>query len=147
MRKVFGSGQLLLEIWEYFTLKRASARKIVADAAQEKQEGIQGQWQQTSPFKEVVEQVQRSVDTDCNAQMMRRACNAMKLGNWESFKKECRKEGQLCGCFGGYWTLEHCAGHFEIEHGLLEKDHRSSRRNGRTCPVLRLPALQLLPSG
>ena len=32
---------------------------------------------------------------------MRRALNAKKLGNWKSFKEECRKEGKLCE-----WTLE-----------------------------------------
>ena len=43
----------------------------------------------------------KEVDTECTAQMMRRACNAKKLGNWESLKEECRKEGKLCG-----WTIE-----------------------------------------
>ena len=32
---------------------------------------------------------------------MRRVYNAMKHGNWKSFKEECRKEGKHCG-----WTLE-----------------------------------------
>ena len=32
-------------------------KKVLADAAQEKQEGIQGRWQQESPFKEVLEHV------------------------------------------------------------------------------------------
>ena len=27
---------------------------------------------------------------------MRGAYNAMKLGNWESFMGDCRKEGRLC---------------------------------------------------
>ena len=44
---------------EYFTLQRANAREILADGAQEKQEGKQRQWQQESPFKEVLEQVKR----------------------------------------------------------------------------------------
>ena len=47
------------------TLKRAWARKISSGRAQEKQEGIQGQWQHGSPFKEVFGQVKRSADTDC----------------------------------------------------------------------------------
>ena len=75
--KIFGSEQFLRGMWEYLTFKRAWARKVSADAPQEKQEGIQGQWQQESPFKEVLEQVKRSADTDCNAQIMRRAYNAM----------------------------------------------------------------------
>ena len=55
--KLFGSEHFPGGVWEYFTLKRAVAGKILADAAQEKQEGKQGQWQQESPFKEVLEQV------------------------------------------------------------------------------------------
>ena len=66
-----------------------------------KQEGTQGQWQQESPFKEVLEQVKRTTDADCNAQIMRRAQNAKKSGHWESFKEEFRKEGKLWG-----WTFE-----------------------------------------
>ena len=85
--KVFGSEQLLHGIWEYFTLKRVWARNLPADAAQEKQEGKQGRSVATgvSPFKEVLEQVKRSADTDCGPQTMRHAYAAMKLGNWEKF--------------------------------------------------------------
>ena len=85
--KIFGSEQLLRGTWEYCTLKRAWTRKKIAAAAQENQEGIQSQWQKESPFREVLEQVKRSADTDCGAQTMRRACSAMKLGNWESFEE------------------------------------------------------------
>ena len=35
--KVFGSEHFLRGVWEYFTLKEAVARKILADAAREKQ--------------------------------------------------------------------------------------------------------------
>ena len=69
------------ECGEHFTLRKARARKIFADAAQDKQEGIQGQWQHESPLKKVLEQIKRSADTDCNAQMMCRAYDANKLGN------------------------------------------------------------------
>ena len=154
--KIFGSEQFLRGMWGCFTFTRAWARKIPADATQAKQEGIQGQWQHESLFK--VEQVKRSADTDCNAQMMRRAYNAKQLDNWESFKEECRKEGQL-----GEWTIERLqeaydkvaledldgalGGYSEKEHGLLETDHRSSRRNGRSHFVVRLSALQQLLLG
>ena len=61
--KIFGSEQFLREMWEHFTLNSACARRILADAAQEKQEGTQGQWQKESTFKEVLEQVKkRSAD-------------------------------------------------------------------------------------
>ena len=77
--KVFGSEQFLQGMWG------AWARKILAHAAHEKQEGMQGQWQHES-FKEVLEQAKKgSADTDCGPQTMRRACTAMKLGHWESF--------------------------------------------------------------
>ena len=33
------------------------------------------------------------------------------------------------------------------KHGLLETDRCTSRRNGRSHPVVRLPTLQLLPFG
>ena len=61
---------------------------------------------------------------------------AKKMGNWESFKEECRKQGRLCE-----WTIERLqeaydtvaledigrlSGHFEKEHGLLETDHCST---------------------
>ena len=81
--KVFGSEQFRCGMWEYFTLKRAGARKILADAAQEKQEGKQGQWQQESHFKEVLEQVTRSVDTDCGLQTMRRAYILHRNESWQ----------------------------------------------------------------
>ena len=49
-----GNEQFTRGMWEYFTLKRAEARRIRDDAAREKQEGIQGQWQQESPFSEIL---------------------------------------------------------------------------------------------
>ena len=70
LRKVCGSEQFLGGMSEYFTLQKAWARKILADAAQEKQEGMSGQWQQESPFNEVLDQVKRSADTDCGPQTM-----------------------------------------------------------------------------
>ena len=57
--KVMGNEQLIRGMWEYFTLERAEVRKILADASREKQEGIQGQRQQESPFREVLEQVKQ----------------------------------------------------------------------------------------
>ena len=51
--KVKGNERFLRGMWENFTLERAAAREILADAFREKQEGIQGQWQQESPFREV----------------------------------------------------------------------------------------------
>ena len=40
---VMGFEQFTRGMWEYFTLERTGARKILADASREKQEGIQHQ--------------------------------------------------------------------------------------------------------
>ena len=87
---MFGTEHFLRRMWVYFTLKTARARKIPADAAGEKQEGKQGQWQQESPFKEVLEQIKRSADTDCGLQTMRRVYSAMK-GKVQGVLQEGRK--------------------------------------------------------
>ena len=126
---------------------------------QENQEGIQGQWQEESPFKEVLEQVKRSADTDCGAQKMRRANNAKKSGNAENFQEECRKEGKLCE-----WTLDRLQEAYEqvamgdidrlsIAKEILRKSTEFLRRiiapgdwMGGVTFLVRLPALQLLPS-
>ena len=57
--KVMRNEQFKRGMWEYFTLERAEARKILADASWERQEVIQGKGQQESPFREVLEQVQK----------------------------------------------------------------------------------------
>ena len=66
------SASWIRGVWEYFALERAEVKKIPADASREYQEGIQGQWQQESPFGEVLEQVQGNAEIDCGSQMMRR---------------------------------------------------------------------------
>ena len=63
--KVMGNEQIMHGMWEYFTLERAGARTIPADAARGKQEGMQDQWQQESLLRSVLEQVKRSADADC----------------------------------------------------------------------------------
>ena len=84
-----------------FDPQRVEGKKILEDASREKQEGVQGQWQQESLFREVPEQVRGNADTHCGNQTMRRAYIAMKHGKWESFKEEYRKEKKLCE-----WTFE-----------------------------------------
>ena len=99
--KIFGIEQFLRGMREYSILKRAGARKVLADAAQEKQERIQGQWQQESPFKEVLQHVERNADTDCNAQIMRRAhiqCKEVgQLGKLQRGIQESSVNGPLRG--------------------------------------------------
>ena len=87
-----GNEQFISGMWEYFALGRAEVRKILAEASREKQEGIHGQWQQESSFKEVLEHVKKSADADCGSQTMRQGYRAMKNGGWEDVKERCRKE-------------------------------------------------------
>ena len=44
-------------MWEHFSCERSKAKKFRELADEEKQAGIQGQWQQESPAKEFLEQV------------------------------------------------------------------------------------------
>ena len=94
-----GNEPVMHGMWEYFTLERAEVKNILADASRE--EGIQGQWQQESPFREVLVQVKGNADMDCGPQMMRRGYLAMKTGGWEELKDRYRKEGK-----SSEWTLE-----------------------------------------
>ena len=43
--------------------QKGRREQILEDASREKQEGIQGQWQQESPFREILEQARRNEDT------------------------------------------------------------------------------------
>ena len=44
-------------MWEHFSCKRSKAKKFRELADEEKQAGIQGQWQEESPAKEYLERV------------------------------------------------------------------------------------------
>ena len=56
----------------FLSLARAKAKTFLRDAEKEKQEGIQGQWQQESSVaEEFLEQVKSSADTYSTLQMMR----------------------------------------------------------------------------
>ena len=87
-----GMEQYLLGMWKHFTIKRAWTEKVLADAEKQKQEGIQGNWQMESPFKEELELVKRSSDLSCNAYLMRRAYHAGKSGNWEGHEEAHQKK-------------------------------------------------------
>ena len=50
--------QFLRGMWERFAIKRTWDKAVLTDAEKEKQEGIQGEWQMESLFKEVLEQTQ-----------------------------------------------------------------------------------------
>ena len=117
----------------FFTLKRAEVNnKILEDASRERQEGIQGQWQQESPFKVTLEQVRGNADMGCGSQM--------RDGSWEEVQEKYRKKkiqqkglskeyaklaARVAG--GWNWTLGHCAGNFEEEHRFSAEGHRAGR--------------------
>ena len=98
---MMGNQQFVRGMWEHFTLKRAEEKKILEDAAREKQQGTQGQWQQKSLFREILEQVRGNVDMGCGPQMMRKGYLAMRDGSWEEFKKRYGEVEKL-----SEWTLE-----------------------------------------
>ena len=69
--------------WEHFSCERSKAKKFRQLADEEKQAGLEGQWQQESPAKEYLEQVKFCHDTDCNESMMKKGFTALKNGTWE----------------------------------------------------------------
>ena len=85
-----GNDQFVRGMWEYFTLKSAEAKKILEGAARERQEGTQGQWQQESPFREILEQVRGNVDMGCSAQMMRKSCITTRESIRMDFRENAR---------------------------------------------------------
>ena len=82
--------------------KEQRPRKILEGAARERQEGIQGQWQQASPFREVLEQARGNVDTGCSAQIMRGSFIATRDDSWEEFRKGMQRKREK----SSEWTLE-----------------------------------------
>ena len=54
--------QCLRRMWEHFTVKGVWAKAVLSDAEKERQEGIQGNWQKESPFKQEQELVKRGSD-------------------------------------------------------------------------------------
>ena len=74
--------------------QRAWARKVLADAAKEKQEGLQG----SVAAGVALQSSSGANQKDCGYRLqcpkiVRRAHNAGKSGNWESFKEEVRRKG------------------------------------------------------
>ena len=73
-----GKEPYLREMWEHFSCERSKAKKFRQLAAEEKQAGIQGQWQQESPAREYLEQVKCCHDTDCNEPVMKKSFAALE---------------------------------------------------------------------
>ena len=62
-------------MWEYFLQERNRVKK----AEEEKQAGIQGQWQLESPAREHLEQLNCCHDTVCSERMMKKGSTALKV--------------------------------------------------------------------
>ena len=97
MWKMIGKEPYLRGMWEYFLQERSRVKRFRELADEEKQAGIQGQWQQESPAREYLEQVKCCHDTDCNEPMMKKGFTALKNGNWEEYKDTFRKKDESLG--------------------------------------------------
>ena len=156
-RKIFGSEQFLRGTWRAFhSQKKHGQGRYSADAAQDKQEGIQGQWQHESPLKKSFGGNQKKCGYRLQCPNDVPCAQCKEVGQLRKFTKECRKEGKPCE-----WTIERLQeaddkvaledfGRLSIAqdilrqgHGLLETDHRSSWRNRKSYPVVHLPTSQL----
>ena len=93
MWKMMGKEPHLRGMWEYFLQERSRVKRFRELADEEKQAGIQGQWQQESPAGEYLEQAKCCNDTNCNETMMKKAFTAIKKNwNWEEYKDTFRKK-------------------------------------------------------
>ena len=148
-----GNEQFIRGMWEYFTLKRAEVRKILADASLEKQEGYKVSGNMTLPqerfwskSKEVRIQIAVPNDVARFPSNEERQLGTSKERYWKEEKSS-------------EWTLERTrevhekvakdtvAGHSEEEHGLLAAGRCGSRWNGRSHFFVRLSALQQFSFG
>ena len=50
--KASGMEQYLRRMWAHFTIEEHGPNAVLADAEKERQEGLQGNWQKESLFKE-----------------------------------------------------------------------------------------------
>ena len=115
----FGKDQFIQMMWEYFCLERVKAKKFLKNAEKGKHEGIQGQWQQESPAKEILEQVKSSADTDSTPEMMRFGYCAMKDGTWEECTRIFKAEVS---------STDWKSGSLRIERGVMLKSTDFLRR-------------------
>ena len=81
-------------MWEYFLQERSRVKRFRELADEEKQAGIQGQWQQESPAKEYLEQVKCCHDTDCNEPMMKKGFTALKEWTWEEYQENLQEKDE-----------------------------------------------------
>ena len=85
-----GKRTYLCGMWEHFSCERSKVKKFRRLADEEKQAGIQGQWQQESPAREYLEEVKCCHDTDWNESSVKKGFTACKNGTWEKMKSSDR---------------------------------------------------------
>ena len=143
-----GTEQFIRGMRAYFTVERAEVRKILADASREKHEGIQGQWQQESPFRRGLGTSQEK----CGCRLWtsndaaRLPCNEeWQLGRLQRKIRERRKVVGVDPRKNSRCLRE--GRNSEEGHGLLAAGHCASRWNGRSRLVVCLPTLQQFSFG
>ena len=108
--------------------KRLKAKKFLKDAEKEKQQGIQGQWQQESVAKEYLEQAKCCADTDCTPRMMKIGKNKKHLQG--------RSEGHGMGIRKNTWRIRKSG---KRSGGKVEHRTRNSVEEYRCGVSLRQP--------
>ena len=102
------------------------------DFGEEKQAGIQGQWQLESPARECLEQVKCCNDTDRTHRMMKQGFLALNSGEWEEYKNTFRNEVKV-----SEWALDRTTEASEkVAKGLLKKAEHRPRNHDRKYRVL-----------
>ena len=79
--------QYVRETREHSCQERAGVKRFREEVEDERQAGIQGQWQLASPAREYLEQVKCCNDTDCTHRMTKQGFVALKSGEREENKK------------------------------------------------------------
>ena len=85
--RMMGKSPYVRGMWEYCFQERARVQRFRELTDEEKQAGIQGQWQLESPAREYLEQVKFCHDKGCTERMMKKVFAALKGGGWEEFFK------------------------------------------------------------
>ena len=82
-------------MWERFTIKKAWARSVLADADNVRQYGTDGRRQHETPHKEKLELVRHSNDLLFEGVPMCQACHAEKSGDWANYLEVFSRNGKL----------------------------------------------------
>ena len=80
--------------WEHVSCKRSKAKKFRQLADEERQAGVQGQWEQESPAREDLKQVKCCHDTDCNESMVKKDFTALKKWNVGRVSRDLQGNGE-----------------------------------------------------